>query len=260
MTAAPPPPPAPPVPPTTEPPTDVLPPAPGPAPRPGRPPLRRSRQDKVIGGVCGGLAEHTGIDALLWRVGAIALTFAGGAGLLVYLLLWVLMPRAGSTADSSRRSRRILRIGIAVLAVLAVVGIVLGAVFGDRWGRDGRGGPGFGFGDRDVQPRSAGAVADVYESGSRDLDVDLSRIDVSDLDEPIETRIESGAGDVEVRVPEAADVQVRVDEGAGDVDVFDADGDPGLYPGSGSASWTDDGQPEFVITLDSGAGDIELTR
>jgi phage shock protein PspC (stress-responsive transcriptional regulator) len=46
----------------------------------------------MIGGVCGGLAEYSGIDPLLWRVGFVALTLAGGSGILVYLLLWVLMP------------------------------------------------------------------------------------------------------------------------------------------------------------------------
>ena len=73
-----------------------------PAPPPGlvvRPPLRRSSTDKMVGGVCGGLAEHTGIDGLVWRVGFIALTFAGGAGILVYLLLWVLMAPAPRDAD-----------------------------------------------------------------------------------------------------------------------------------------------------------------
>jgi phage shock protein PspC (stress-responsive transcriptional regulator) len=57
-----------------------------------RPELRRSGTVKLAGGVCGGLAEYSGIDALLWRVGFVGLTVAGGAGILVYLLLWVLMP------------------------------------------------------------------------------------------------------------------------------------------------------------------------
>jgi phage shock protein C len=48
----------------------------------------------MIGGVAGGLAEYSGIDAVLWRVGFVALTLAGGAGVLLYLLLWVLMPAA----------------------------------------------------------------------------------------------------------------------------------------------------------------------
>jgi phage shock protein PspC (stress-responsive transcriptional regulator) len=82
------------------------PPAPPPAPV-VRPSLRRSSTDKMLGGVCGGLAEHTGIDALVWRVGFVGLTLAGGSGVLVYLLLWVLMapgPRpSGEQAGSLDR-------------------------------------------------------------------------------------------------------------------------------------------------------------
>jgi len=72
--------------------------APPPAP-PSRPPLRRSATDKMLGGVCGGLAEHTGVDSLIWRAAFVAVTVAGGAGVLVYLLLWVLMPPAPHPAD-----------------------------------------------------------------------------------------------------------------------------------------------------------------
>ncbi|WP_448625569.1 PspC domain-containing protein [Geodermatophilus sp. URMC 64] len=76
------------IPPTVDQPTAEQPP-PTPAPRPQ---LRRSGSEKMLGGVCGGLAEYSGIDPLLWRVGFVGLTVAGGAGVLVYLLLWVLMP------------------------------------------------------------------------------------------------------------------------------------------------------------------------
>ena len=79
------------------PPTDQPNPAGGP---PVRPPLRRSRTDSMAGGVCGGLAEYSGIDSLLWRVGFVGLTIAGGAGVVVYLLLWVLMPSAPLPADT----------------------------------------------------------------------------------------------------------------------------------------------------------------
>src|SRR3954466_12679391 len=96
MTSAPPPATPPPSldPPAWEPP----PPPPGP---PAPPQLRRSRTDKMIGGVPGGLAEYSGVDPLLWRVGFVALTFAGGSGVLVYLLLWLLMPH-GSAAPGDR--------------------------------------------------------------------------------------------------------------------------------------------------------------
>lgn len=63
-----------------------------PTPAPVRRELRRSGTDRWLGGVCGGLAEYSGIDPVLWRVGFVGLTVAGGAGVLIYLLLWVLMP------------------------------------------------------------------------------------------------------------------------------------------------------------------------
>ena len=72
--------------------------APSAAP-PLRPPLRRSATDTMLAGVCGGLAEHTGIDSLVWRAGFVAVSAAGGAGFLVYLLLWVLMPPGPRAAD-----------------------------------------------------------------------------------------------------------------------------------------------------------------
>src|SRR5215210_8766530 len=85
MTSAPPP-----APPSPEPPTwEQPPPPPGPFTRTQ---LRRSPSDRMVGGVAGGLAEYSGIDPLLWRVGFVALAFAGGTGILVYLLLWLLMP------------------------------------------------------------------------------------------------------------------------------------------------------------------------
>jgi phage shock protein PspC (stress-responsive transcriptional regulator) len=60
-------------------------------PSPVRPALRRSSTDRMLGGVCGGLAEYSNIDPVLWRVGMVALALLG-PGVLVYLLLWVLMP------------------------------------------------------------------------------------------------------------------------------------------------------------------------
>jgi phage shock protein PspC (stress-responsive transcriptional regulator) len=64
---------------------------------PPRPRLARSRTGRMLGGVAGGLAEYTGVDAVLWRVAFVALTVAGGGGLLAYALLWLLMPAAEDT-------------------------------------------------------------------------------------------------------------------------------------------------------------------
>ena len=69
--------------------------------QPARPQLRRSSTDRMVGGVSGGLADYSGIDPVLWRVGFVGLTLAGGAGILVYLLLWVLMPAAPARPDEA---------------------------------------------------------------------------------------------------------------------------------------------------------------
>jgi phage shock protein PspC (stress-responsive transcriptional regulator) len=73
---------------------DHQPTAPGP-----RPEARRSGTDRFAGGVCGGLADYSGVDAVLWRVGFVALTLLGGSGVLLYLLLWVLLPPPASGVD-----------------------------------------------------------------------------------------------------------------------------------------------------------------
>lgn len=55
--------------------------------------LYRSRTDRKIAGVCGGLAEFTGIDATIIRIIFFILLLPGGApGFVPYLLLWVFVP------------------------------------------------------------------------------------------------------------------------------------------------------------------------
>jgi phage shock protein PspC (stress-responsive transcriptional regulator) len=62
--------------------------------------LHRSRDDRIIFGVCGGLGHQYGIDPVLFRVGFALATLAGGIGVLLYLLLALVMP-ASSAADVS---------------------------------------------------------------------------------------------------------------------------------------------------------------
>lgn len=63
-----------------------------------RPPtrLRRSRDDRVIAGVCGGLGRYFNTDAVWFRLGFVVLTIAGGAGLLIYLIAWLIIPEAAA--------------------------------------------------------------------------------------------------------------------------------------------------------------------
>ncbi len=55
--------------------------------------LFRSHSDYMIGGVCGGLAKYFAIDPTLVRLIFVLLTVAGGSGVLIYFILWIVMPR-----------------------------------------------------------------------------------------------------------------------------------------------------------------------
>jgi phage shock protein C len=68
-------------------------------PAPAQRKLARSREDRVIAGVCGGLGEYLGVDAVLVRIAALILVFAGGAGIVLYLIGWIAMPEAPGPAD-----------------------------------------------------------------------------------------------------------------------------------------------------------------
>lgn len=58
--------------------------------------LRRSRKNRVIAGICGGLAEYFDIDPVMARVIYIAVSVLSIAfpGILIYLILWVIIPNA----------------------------------------------------------------------------------------------------------------------------------------------------------------------
>ncbi len=55
--------------------------------------LLRSNTNRVIGGVCGGIGEYFTIDPVLARV-IFVLTAIFGAGFIVYIILWIMMPEA----------------------------------------------------------------------------------------------------------------------------------------------------------------------
>jgi phage shock protein C len=68
--------------------------------------LRRSRSDRVIAGVCGGLGRYLGVDPVLLRIAFVVLAIAGGGGILLYIVAWILVPeeRAGEPLGSARPS------------------------------------------------------------------------------------------------------------------------------------------------------------
>jgi phage shock protein C len=54
--------------------------------------LYRSNEDKMISGVCGGIAEYLDIDAIWVRLVFIITTFTSGVGLIAYIIFWILVP------------------------------------------------------------------------------------------------------------------------------------------------------------------------
>ncbi|MBI9040665.1 PspC domain-containing protein [Lutibacter sp.] len=61
--------------------------------------LFRDSEDKFLGGVCAGLAHYFGIDALWVRILWLVLVFSFGTGILIYAILWILIPVAETTAE-----------------------------------------------------------------------------------------------------------------------------------------------------------------
>jgi phage shock protein C len=62
--------------------------------------LRRSRNDRWLGGVCAGLAQVLGLAPWLWRLMFVLLALCAGTGFMAYLLLWIFVPEEDAAAAS----------------------------------------------------------------------------------------------------------------------------------------------------------------
>jgi phage shock protein PspC (stress-responsive transcriptional regulator) len=98
--------------------------------------LVRRRDDRLIAGVCSGIADHLGIDPILVRIGTVVLSFFGGVGLVAYGAAWLFVPdegedtSIGERAIHERRWAPIIGIGLIAVAVMSLAG---------RWWWIGRG-------------------------------------------------------------------------------------------------------------------------
>ena len=94
---------------------------------------KRSADDRMLAGVCGGVGAYLGIDPVLLRVAFALLTIFGGFGAVAYLALWLLLPEEGSeTSIVGQRSGRPddeLRTVVLVVAALLAVGVLTGSVW-----------------------------------------------------------------------------------------------------------------------------------
>ncbi len=104
----------------------------GPPPPPGASTERPRRlvrsRDRRIAGVAGGVAQYFNIDPVLTRLGFVVAMFAGGTGLVAYLIAWVVLPEEDEDpeeqpGDPPRRVDRSTALAVALLALAVIVGL-----------------------------------------------------------------------------------------------------------------------------------------
>ncbi|WP_150249760.1 PspC domain-containing protein [Nocardiopsis deserti] len=94
--------------------------------------LRKGDEDRVLAGVCAGLGRYTGVDPVVWRAAFVLTSFAGAAGLLLYIAAWMLMRDAQGVPATfeqmlnrsipPRTVPKLLAVGLAVATTFSLVG------------------------------------------------------------------------------------------------------------------------------------------
>src|SRR2546429_6895905 len=103
--------------------------------------LERSRSDRMVAGVCGGLARYFDIHPAFYRVGFVVLTLLGGAGILIYAAAALVIPDQGKADSVATAALRNRRDRTWPLIGLALVGVALASLLssatpwrtGDAW-------------------------------------------------------------------------------------------------------------------------------
>jgi phage shock protein C len=88
--------------------------------------VRRSRRERVLAGVCGGIGLYLGVDPVLLRIAFVILALANGLGLIAYVIAWVAIPEeqpGQSLAPASEPRREMGRLVLG--GALVVLGLVL---------------------------------------------------------------------------------------------------------------------------------------
>ncbi len=91
--------------------------------------LSRARDGRWLGGVCAGLGRYFGLSPMIYRIGFVALSLAGGTGILLYVAAWLVMPDDGvedsiaAEAIKSHRERPWLLVGVGLLGFAAIVAL-----------------------------------------------------------------------------------------------------------------------------------------
>jgi phage shock protein C len=87
--------------------------------------LYRSVDDRIIAGVCGGIGEYFGIDPVLVRLLWALFVLVYGAGIILYLIAWVIIPSAAKAKKKAEKEARPIEAGVALGAVLVVAAIAI---------------------------------------------------------------------------------------------------------------------------------------
>jgi phage shock protein C len=69
--------------------------------------LYRSREHAMLGGVCAGIAEYFDTDPSLVRLATVIMFFAGGIGILAYIVAWIIIPNKPLKAETSEQDSKI---------------------------------------------------------------------------------------------------------------------------------------------------------
>ena len=68
--------------------------------------LYRSKKDKMIAGICGGIAEYFDVDSTLIRLLAVIFILLGGAGFVVYIIAWIIIPETPEKVSDDKFDKR----------------------------------------------------------------------------------------------------------------------------------------------------------
>jgi phage shock protein C len=91
--------------------------------------LYRSSKNRIVAGVCGGIAEYLNVDPTLIRLGFVLLTIASGSGILLYLILAIIVPKAPAGATYPTPPPLQVNAGAVILLLVGLGLVVLGVIW-----------------------------------------------------------------------------------------------------------------------------------
>jgi signal transduction histidine kinase/phage shock protein PspC (stress-responsive transcriptional regulator) len=142
--------------------------------------LRRSRSDRMLAGVAGGVAQHLGLDPFVVRLAFVGLSLAAGFGVVVYLLLWVLAPAEPADAAGPAAPRHLPRPAMRELlgGGLLVAGVLVVLWFSGLW-----------FGENLAWPVALAAIGFALLWARGTAEEGRGRLDLASIGTPLEALI-----------------------------------------------------------------------